>query len=83
MPVTVSVNAVSAMWKVVAPPHHHRFQIRPGAIDKQITAIYAEQVCTFATLWKEIRGEHVWFAGLFSTRTLQMSIDLQQAATTE
>lgn len=52
-----------------------------GAIE-QITAIYAEQVRTYAALWKEITGEHVRFAALFSTRALQISVDLQQVAAT-
>ncbi len=52
-----------------------------GAIE-QITAIYAEQARTYAALWKEITGEHVRFAALFSTRALQISVDLQQVAAT-
>jgi ATP-dependent exoDNAse (exonuclease V) beta subunit len=47
---------------------------------EQITARYAAQVQTYAALWRRITGQHVRFAGLFSTRTLEMSADLQKAA---
>jgi ATP-dependent helicase/nuclease subunit A len=49
---------------------------------KENAESYGEQVRTYAALWKEITGEPIKFAGLFSTRTFEMSADLQASAVT-